>query len=426
MGADQPLSVCLFGVPGSSHNLGVGALRRAAACGVLRRVPSALVTVYDDGWGVRTEPLVVDGVERTVQLCGARRSRRWHRRESYLNMRISGAFGGAGNRGLEIMSSADAILDVSGGDSFSDLYGAHRYWTVAWPKRLALHRGRPLILLPQTYGPFKSNRLKSSAAEFVRRADMAWARDTDSFAALQELLGSDFDSRRHRLGVDMAFAMRGVKPDTLDLPEWFFHREGSPVVGVNVSGLLALDSHADHRYGLRARYIPLVRELITRLVNDGASVLLVPHVIRDAREGDDIAQERLLADLPKSMRARVACSPPTLGPGETKWLISQLDWFCGTRMHSAIAGLSSGVPTAAVAYSYKTRGVFETCRMRDQVVDARKTDTTTAVDQLFELYQRRAATRAALVRAREEITLRAEAQFDEIVEAAGSRRLELA
>jgi polysaccharide pyruvyl transferase WcaK-like protein len=95
-------------------------------------------------------------------------------------------------------------------------------------------------------------------------------------------------------------------------------------------------------------------------------------------------------------------------------------------MHSTIAGLASGVATAAIAYSYKTRGVFETCGMRDHVVDAREVDTQDAVDRLFELYQRRKTTKVALLGCRDELIARAETQMDEIVEAAGARMLERA
>jgi polysaccharide pyruvyl transferase WcaK-like protein len=372
---------------------------------------------------------MVDGVERPVSVCGARRSRRLYRRESYVNMRVSGTFGGVGSPGLAVIDSADAVLDVSGGDSFSDLYGRQRYHAVAWPKRLALYRRRPLILLPQTYGPFRDKDLRKAAVDLTRRAAVAWARDAESFAELRGLLGEHFDPARHRLGVDMAFALPAVAPPSrIDLPSWFFDRDDTPVVGLNVSGLLALDPHADRRYALRAAYLPLIERLLARIVEDGSRVLLVPHVISDGdgHEADHIAQSRVLAAMPRAIRERIACSPPVLDPSETKWLISQVDWFCGTRMHSTIAGLASGVATAAIAYSYKTRGVFETCGMRDHVVDAREVDTQDAVDRLFELYQRRKTTKVALLGCRDELIARAETQMDEIVEAAGARMLERA
>ncbi len=54
-----------------------------------------------------------------------------------------------------------------------------------------------------------------------------------------------------------------------------------------------------------------------------------------------------------------------------KWVIAQCDAFCGTRMHSTIAALSTNTPAVALAYSPKTKGVFDTCGQGDRVVDLR-------------------------------------------------------
>jgi len=52
---------------------------------------------------------------------------------------------------------------TSGGDSFADLYGDWRFSAITAPIALALVMELPLVLLPQTYGPF-------STAETRRRA----------------------------------------------------------------------------------------------------------------------------------------------------------------------------------------------------------------------------------------------------------------
>src|ERR1017187_101627 len=49
-----------------------------------------------------------------------------------------------------------AHLSLAGCDSFSDIYGLQRFFYVSLPQILVLWLGKPLILLPQTYGPFKS------------------------------------------------------------------------------------------------------------------------------------------------------------------------------------------------------------------------------------------------------------------------------
>ncbi|GAB3962623.1 coenzyme F420 hydrogenase/dehydrogenase beta subunit N-terminal domain-containing protein [Plantactinospora veratri] len=280
----RALSACLFGVPGAHLNLGVGALRAATVGGLLAREPDADVTVFDDGWGQRMGHAFVAGRPVPISLAGARHSRRYHRPESYLNMRISAALGGLGNAGLARIDAADVVLDVSGGDSFSDIYGEHRFRTVAWPKRLALLRRRPLVLLPQTYGPFRSARLRAEAAALVRGARTAWARDPESYAALADLLGPDLDPLRHREGVDVAFALEPRVPDEpayQRLAGWF-EADPGPVAGINVSGLMSRPE-GRVQFGLAGDTSRVANRLCERLLEQpDTRVIIVPHVLTPA------------------------------------------------------------------------------------------------------------------------------------------------
>jgi polysaccharide pyruvyl transferase WcaK-like protein len=416
---DAPLTACLFGVPGAHLNLGVGALRAATLGGLLAREPAASVTVFDDGWGQRAGRAYVDGRPVPIQLTGARHSRRFHRPESYLNMRVSAALGGLGNAGLASIDAADVVLDVSGGDSFSDIYGERRFRTVAWPKRLAVLRGRPLVLLPQTYGPFRSPRVRAQAAALTRAAAMAWARDPDSYAALVDLLGDDLDPDRHREGVDVAFTLEPRPPDEAvreRLAAWFAAAPG-PVAGLNVSGLM---THAEGmvRFGLAADCGQVARRLAQRLLDEpDTRLVVVPHVRTPGGADDDgVASERLHADLARRYGPdRVALAPAGLDPHQTKWLIGRTDWFCGMRMHATIAALSSGVPVAVIAYSGKARGVFATVGQQRHVADARRDDADALLDQLWRSWSQRADTAAELARTVPAARRRAAAQMDAIV-----------
>ena len=169
-------SVCIFGTPGAGLNLGVGALRDSTVHAVQRVLPAVTITVFDDGWGERRQ----ETPGGTVTLSGARNSRRWHRPESFVQMRAAVALGGAVNPGARRVLKAARILDLSGGDSFGDLYGLQRFRTVAWPKRLALAARRPLVLLPQTYGPFRDPKVRETAVSLLRGAAQVWARDPAS------------------------------------------------------------------------------------------------------------------------------------------------------------------------------------------------------------------------------------------------------
>mgnify|MGYP001402473369 CR=1 FL=1 len=63
-------------------------------------------------------------------------------------------------------SDAHAVLDISGGDSFTDLYGPWRFRAILAPKQIAIRARKPLIMLPQTIGPFES---KAAVAAARRR-----------------------------------------------------------------------------------------------------------------------------------------------------------------------------------------------------------------------------------------------------------------
>jgi colanic acid/amylovoran biosynthesis protein len=113
-------------------------------------------------------------------------------------------------------------------------------------------------------------------------------------------------------------------------------------------------------------------------------------------ESDIAACRAALESLPPDARQRVAVCPILEDPREVKWVISKMGWFCGTRMHATIAALSSGVPAAAIAYSIKTAGVFETCGLADRVVDPRALDTEQALGRLWNAWATRDAAHAIL------------------------------
>ncbi len=396
---DSP-RVCLFGCALDTGNLGVSALGHSVLDAVVRTCGgNAQITLMDHSHG--HGPL--DGFGEGVVRCGCRHSRRFYRPETMQTVHVlSGLWRGGGNYAAARLREADAVLDISGGDSFTDLYGPHRFRSITLPKLMAQRLGKPLVLLPQTYGPFDSAEARRVASEIVRCAAIALARDQRSFRVLQDLLGDAFDPERHRCGVDVAFLLPFSEPDSSAVPsparEWFAGRE-APVAGLNVSGLIYNDPRrARESFGFVADYEALTRTLTQGLVERGARVLLVPHVVTPPGhyESDIQAAERLAASLPAPARERVAIAPAYVDPRHVKGLIGKCDWFCGTRMHATIAGLSQGVPTAAVAYSIKTLGVFETCGQGEHVADPRQADTEAVVERLLASFDARDSARQSL------------------------------
>ncbi|PSL04731.1 polysaccharide pyruvyl transferase [Haloactinopolyspora alba] len=359
------------------------------------------MTAFDDGWGVRPD---ASGryASTEVEFAGVRMSRRWYRPESWAQVRAAQSVGtrllrGRGNPVAARIGRADAVLDVSGGDSFTDMYGPTRLRSVSAPKRAAIRAGRTLVLLPQTYGPFDTSEGHALAARLVRSARLAYARDLDSHQRLLELAGPDADTSRLRDGVDVAFALRPRRPAGSVADKVEAVAADGVLAGVNISGLLR-GAHAVERFGLAGDYVGTMSALLEELVDAGAHVLAVPHVHvpGGGGESDVAAIGQALDQLPDTARSRVTVLPPELDAAELKWCIAQCAWFAGSRMHSTIGALSSRVPAFGYAYSDKTRGVFDTCGAADQVLEARRCAGPAAVEAMVTSFHDRESIRREL------------------------------
>ena len=370
--------IAIAGAAPDTGNLGVSALLFSILDALQKHRPTARILVFDHGRG-RRHPESSTCADVAVEKFGLVNTRALHAPEGVHNLHARSRLhraGFPGGRMVRLLQSMDVVLDVSGGDSFTDLYGGRRFNTVSVPKRAILALGLRLILLPQTYGPYSSPSRTRIAREIVSAAQQAWARDARSYHILRDLLGEDFDASRHQVGVDMAFGLEARKPaaQKIEALKPCLEHDGT-LVGINVSGLLMNDPSSARRFGLPMSYGEIHRRLVESLLEDPeVRIALIPHVeTKDGKSESDVsACGRLLASLPgKGVQRRVFVAPFLDDPREVKWLISRMDWFSGTRMHSAIAALSSGIPTAGIAYSDKMRGVFESCGQESQVFDPR-------------------------------------------------------
>lgn len=390
------LRLVLAGAAIGNGNRGVEALARSVMDAVDRDRPHSVLSILDDGWGVRAQndPRCT---QTQVEYVGVRRSRRWHRPESWTQIRLAQTLGLPSNPVAQRFAAADAILDLSAGDSFTDLYGPARFATVSSPKTAAVRAERPLVLLPQTFGPFETVTGRRRAERLVRDAALAYARDAWSYGQLLELAGPDADQTRLRQGVDVAFALEPRRPD-VHVADRVTGQDAGPTAGVNVSGLLR-DAAGHARFRLAGDYLDTMTDVIRGLLSRGAHVVFVPHVHEPngGGESDVVAIQEIVGRLSDKERDRTTVVPPTLDAAELKWCIAQVDWFVGSRMHATIAALSTLTPSCAYAYSDKTVGVFETCGMGDQVVDARHTAGSGAVDAILASFEERESSRQRLI-----------------------------
>lgn len=246
----------------------------------------------------------------------------------------------------KLLGSLDAVIDIGAGDSFTQIYGPKRFAYLWATKAMAFARNVPIILAPQTIGPFTSKVYRKLAKTAMDRALCVVARDLQSFNVAREIA----PSAHVVLATDVAFELpftHAVRSDG-----------GKPLrIGVNASGLLYRQAETGvNRFGLSYNYASFIHALLDALIADpGVQVELIAHATSRTDPGDD---DGALADR-LAERYPLASRIPDFSSAEAaKSHISGLDLLVAGRMHACIAAFSSGVPVIPTAYSRKFSGLF--------------------------------------------------------------------
>lgn len=318
---------------------------------------------------------------------------------------------------LKALIEADFIGAIHGGDSFSDIYGLGSFVLGCIPDIIVLLLGKGLVLLPQTYGPYKSRLARWFAKFIITRASLVLSRDCEGPGVVEGIGGKTFDAGRLRCCPDVAFSLAVARPPerAVDPP-----LSGEEIIGFNVSGLLYNGGYSrDNMFELKLDYKHFVHKLAEKmLVQTDAHLLLVPHTYAlDGHVENDLDACRAVYDaIPVAYKGRVHLVTLKCDQSEIKGIIGECNMFVGSRMHACIAALSQGIPTVGVAYSKKFSGVFATVGVGDMVVDARSTDGEDAIRGIIAMYRDRKVTGVLLKEKVEAARKQLLAAFRDVIE----------
>ena len=285
-------------------------------------------------------------------------------------------------------AGADFVLDLSG-DSYRDPPGG---FAVAHHANLmaALAARVPYALVSQSLGPFHPVN-RPLARYLLRRAALVYVRENRTREILMQL---GVERERMLQVPDVAFAL----PAASARPIWTGEdldaaRIPRPWVAVSMSDLALRLSEGTPRN----RYVDEFARLAQHLRSSyRASVFLVPHEVNPPYYGTD---DRSAADVLAEGLGRPAWMHSIrgdYGPSVLKGFIGECDAVVASRMHAAIAGLSSGVPTLLVSWSHKYQGLMEDIGLENCVWDQFAAGAG-RLDELFDrLWERRNRVRERL------------------------------
>ena len=265
---------------------------------------------------------------------------------------------------IGLCKNADLIIDFSEGDSFTDIYGKHRFYTRSLLKEIAIASRKPFSLGPQTVGPFNQKDTAWLASKILKKAYKVFIRDEISKNVVKKYGVSTV------LVTDIAFVLPYDR-------EILIKSKDGRELGINVSGLLYNGGYKKNNdYNLKIDYSKFVAAIITRLQRN-YTIHLIAHVFSNCLVEDDFAVcEKLHNKFPDTILA-----PRFESPMQAKSYMSKLDCLIGSRMHATIGAFSMGVPIIAVSYSRKFQGLYSSLGY-PYVIDAKKVNEEEGLMQI--------------------------------------------
>ena len=145
----------------------------------------------------------------------------------------------------------------------------------------------------------------------------------------------------------------------VDLPKIF--KEDKGVIGINLSNFVL------GAFDLNTSFGKQVRELIKYIIDKTEfNILLIPHVLWDAQD-DRIVANNVYKLFQDTGRISVLDSD-IYNYLQLRYIISKCRLFIGARTHAVISAYSTCVPSLALGYSIKSKGIAKDLGLDNNLV----------------------------------------------------------
>jgi len=235
--------------------------------------------------------------------------------------------------GIVSASEIDIMLDISG-FAYSDQWPIGR--TEMMLKRIQWQQSKGLryFLLPQAYGPFKRNNMRSLCKQYFDSADILYVRDRLSLEYMVELMGDGDD--RVKLCPDFTCLVDPIAP--MESPS-----QDYVCIVPNFKML-------DPQHGnFGEPYMDLLLRAIEQCHEKGFEVVLVNH---EGQEDLDILVELQKRSKHKTKIIRGG------GPRELKGVFTNARFVIASRFHALVSSITQGVPVIGTGWSHKYKELF--------------------------------------------------------------------
>ncbi len=247
------------------------------------------------------------------------------------------------NYNIVLESEINAVLDASG-LAFSDQWGDGLTEAVAekffrWKKQ-----GKKIILLPQAFGPFTSNRIKQGFSKIVESADLIFARDQISYEYVNQFSTA---LERVKIAPDFTNLVSGIEPSYID------RLVNKPCIVPNYRMIDKTSKEVSNNY------ISFLNLCIKYLLEKGLEPFILVHEVFDSKLAEEL-QVNYKSQLPIVKETN---------PLFLKGIIGKCSFMIGSRFHGLVSSLSQAIPCIGTGWSHKYQMLFQDYNCSDLLLN---------------------------------------------------------
>ena len=274
-----------------------------------------------------------------------------------------------------VISCSDENFKESASLLPTNFYWIATWWSILFERTLeilmAKFFNRPVIMFPNSIGPFKTyvGRFLSKLA--LNRCDCLMLRDAISYK-IAESLGINSTKI---LTADTALLLG--KKTRLSRK-----RDTEPLIGVS-PGVYSHSLSAD-KVNEYIKEHAVALDMAAEKYD--LSIVFLPHYISGFKF-DDLEISKLIW---QSMENRERATIIQVNDvNEFKSLLEKVDMLISSKMHPAVLGVSSFVPTLCIAYDHKQWGLFNHLDMTEMVINIQEADRKTIFSKISLIWENR-------------------------------------
>jgi colanic acid/amylovoran biosynthesis protein len=278
---------------------------------------------------------------------------------------------------------ADVVVSCGGGFLLSHGFSTALLQHLVQLK-IAIDFNKPVVIYSQSIGPFYNSFMKKTVRDVLEKVEKIFIREKITYGWLEKI---NVANRSVSLVPDSAFCMemeQGALAD--EIISRVKGEHDGPLFGFTVRDWNFPEVANKEFY--RQKYIDSIRNGIEYIEKEfNGKVLLMPQVLGPNPFNDDRIISREILNHDSIKHAELLNYD--FKPRELKYLYSKMNMFIGTRMHSNIFSLSNQIPTVAINYEHKTKGIMELLDLNDFVIDINEINPNLLINKIQSCWKKK-------------------------------------